>query len=216
MPSKPSRSARRTRSRSSCRWPAMSPGGCWPRTIRLSLHRAHSSAMPLSASSFLALVVLVERQAHAAQHVRRLGELDVGIFDDFEPVAPGVEEIEERPLDHARAGRLRQLDDRRAVVDDKADMARSTPLDRVIGHQRHVDELVAHVDEGVALALAAQGEVEDPPVPVERLVDVADLDRDMVDADEPRLLSFGHGSPHSAARLPRRPTGLRLATRCSQ
>ena len=67
----------------------------------------------------------------------------------------------------------------------------STP-DRVVGHQGQVDELVAHVDEGVALALAAQCEIEDAAVPLERFIDVADLDRDVIDADEPRFLSFGH------------------------
>ena len=45
---------------------------------------------------------------------------------------------------------------------------------------RQVDELVAHVDEGVGLALAAQREIEDAAVEGQRLLDVADLDRDMV------------------------------------
>src|SRR5258708_6457930 len=67
----------------------------------------------------------------------------------------------------------------------------------VVRHPRDVDKLVAHVDKGVALALAAQGEIEDARVPFQRLVDIADLDRDMVDADEPRLLSFRHGVLHS-------------------
>src|SRR5579859_6038352 len=61
----------------------------------------------------------------------------------------------------------------------------------VVGHQCDVDELVAHVDEGVALTFAAQGEIEDLRVPGQRLVDIPDLDRDMVDADEPRFC-FGH------------------------
>src|SRR5260370_24359020 len=125
----------------------------------------------------------------------RLGELDVGIFDDFEAVAPGIEEIEELTLNHPGAGRLRQFDDARAVVDDEADMAALDALMPVVRHPRDIDELVAQVDEGVALALAAQFEIEDPPVPFERLVDVADLDRDMVDADELGLLAVGHSLP---------------------
>ena len=62
--------------------------------------------MPFVGEFLPGLVVLVEREAHAAQHVRRLGELDVRILDDLDAVAPGVEEIEERPLDHHGAGRL--------------------------------------------------------------------------------------------------------------
>src|SRR6185312_9612206 len=91
-----------------------------------------------------------------------------------------------------------------AIVDDKADMALLLALDGVIGDQRHVDELIAHVDEGVALTLAAQREVEDPAIPGQRLVDIADLDCDMVDADQPRLLCFGHALALSCTRLPRR------------
>jgi len=53
--------------------------------------------------------------------------------------------------------------------------------DLVIRHPGQVDELVAHVDERIALTLAAQGEIEDLRVPGQRLVDVADLDRDMID-----------------------------------
>src|SRR5205823_7405391 len=80
----------------------------------------------------------------------------------------------------------------RAVIDDKADMAALDPALLVVGHPRQIDELVAHVDEGAALVLAAQVEIEDPAVPGQRLVDVADLDRDMVDADQPRLLAVAH------------------------
>jgi hypothetical protein len=37
------------------------------------------------------------RETHAAQHMRRLGELDVGVADDLDPVAPRVEEIRNGP-----------------------------------------------------------------------------------------------------------------------
>src|SRR6267154_5921011 len=81
------------------------------------------------------------------------------------------------------------------VVDDKPDMAALDSALLVIRHPRHVDELVAHVDERAALAAAAQVEIEDLAIPVERLVDVADLDRHMVDADQPRLLPIAHINP---------------------
>ena len=52
---------------------------------------------------------------------------------------------------------------------------------------RERDELVAEVDEGHARAAPAQLHVvEDPPEERDRLVDVADLDREVVDADESR------------------------------
>ena len=99
----------------------------------------------------------------------------------------GSRKSRKRTFDKARAGGFRQFDDAAAVVDDKAQMPLLDAVDRVVGHQGHVDELVAHVDERVALALAAQREIEDTPVPRQRLIDVADLDRDMIDADEPRF-----------------------------
>jgi hypothetical protein len=51
---------------------------------------------------------------------------------------------------------------------------------------RERDELVAHVHEGHAAGAAAELEVEDAPVEGERLLDVADLEGDVVDADEAR------------------------------
>src|SRR3954447_9721870 len=55
------------------------------------------------------------------------------------------------------------------------------------GRLEEGDELVAHVDERMALALAAQGELENPAVEGERRLHVADLERDVIDADQPRL-----------------------------
>jgi hypothetical protein len=57
-------------------------------------------------------------------------------------------------------------------------------------HQR--DELVADVDERGAPLAAAQRQVEELPVELERGVDVADLERDVVDPDEawPRYDAF--------------------------
>src|SRR5437868_8069607 len=176
MPSKPTFSARRTSSRSSRRWPAMSPGGCCPRTIRLicipplmfrnPLLRRHSGATrsgepgihipeadvhgfrvaslrsaPGMTSGLIGhsfgrhaffgqflsgIGVLVELQPHAAHDVGRLGELDIGILDDLDAVAPGIEEIEERALDHLGAGRLGARLHAGSVIDDKPDIDRKS------------------------------------------------------------------------------------------
>ena len=49
------------------------------------------------------------------------------------------------------------------------------------------DELIAHVDEGHRGANpAAQLELEEASIPGQRLLDVTDLERDVVDPDEPR------------------------------
>ena len=49
------------------------------------------------------------------------------------------------------------------------------------------DELVADVDERHAAGAAAQLEVEDPAVELERRLDVAHFERDVVDARQPSL-----------------------------
>jgi len=56
-------------------------------------------------------------------------------------------------------------------------------LMRCLGlHQRQ--KLITQVDEGLAFAAPAQGEAENLAVESERLVDVADFKRDVIDADE--------------------------------
>ena len=68
----------------------------------------------------------------------------------------------------------------------------------------HGQELVAHVDEGHAVNAPAQLEVEQAPVERERGVEVADLERDVVDAEQAR---------HVRARRARRGRPARAATR---
>src|SRR5207248_43653 len=68
------------------------------------------------------------------------------------------------------------------VVDDETEVA---PLVRPLrAALRESDELVAQVDERHPAAAAAQLEVAEDPLPeCERLVEVGDLERDVVDAD---------------------------------
>ena len=62
-------------------------------------------------------------------------------------------------------------------------MARGVRRPGAAGLQRQ--ELVADVDERLVRTAAAQLELEEAAVELERLVDVADLERDVVDPDEP-------------------------------
>ena len=62
---------------------------------------------------------------------------------------------------------------------------------------RERDELVAHVEERHGLAPTAQGEIEQAAVEGERFVEVADLERDVVDPDQTRLASLGHRAQSS-------------------
>jgi hypothetical protein len=65
-------------------------------------------------------------------------------------------------------------------------------------HQR--DELVAKADEGVALAPAAQGEPEDLAVERQCRIDIADLDRDVVDTHHSRLRCIHGVRPFTGRR----------------
>src|ERR1700677_5372544 len=71
----------------------------------------------------LRLRALVAGELHAAQDVWRFAELNVGIGDDLDAVAPGIEEIDKRPIDHFRAGGLCERADLSAGVDTWAEMA---------------------------------------------------------------------------------------------
>ena len=69
------------------------------------------------------------------------------------------------------------------VVDDEAEMPVVVPLLRTPLCQR--EELVAHADEGHAGDARLHLDVEDAPVELERLVEVADLESDVIDPDQP-------------------------------
>ena len=55
-------------------------------------------------------------------------------------------------------------------------------------------ELVAKIDEGGVLALASQLEFEQATVEGQRLLDVADLERDVVHTHRACLPRLGHGT----------------------
>ena len=120
-------------------------------------------------------------ESHSFEDLRRLRELNLRVLDHLDEVAPWVEEVVPADLDARRAhGRKRGF----FVLDDEADVP--VAVGRLSSLTRESDELVADVDEGHVSRPPAERDVEDPPVELERLVYVVDLDGDVVDPDEPR------------------------------
>ena len=97
-------------------------------------------------------------------------------------VAPRIEEVQAAAGKDAGAGLLQRVPRGVEIVDDEPDVPVRVGLLGAAGRER--DELVAHVDEGHATSAAAQREVEDPSVELERLVDVGDLHRYVVHTDQ--------------------------------
>jgi len=97
-------------------------------------------------------------------------------------VAPGIEEVEAAAGKDAGAGLFERAPGSFEIVDDEPDVPMRVGLLCPAGRQR--DELIPHVDEGHAPAAAAQREIEDPSVEVERGVDVVDLHRYVVHTDQ--------------------------------
>src|SRR6516165_11747732 len=147
------------------------------------------------------VLVLVEIEAHSAQYLRRLGKLDIGIFDHLDAIAPGIEKVEEGSRQQLAAGGLHPRAHARSIVNDEPEMA--APILMRIGALHHIDELVAELDKGVACPFGPELEVEDLAVKIEGLIDVTDLDRDVIDADEPRLAGLAHVLPPGRSEVPR-------------
>src|SRR5581483_1203684 len=139
------------------------------------------------------LIVLREmRHTHPAQHMRRLGELDVVVADDLDAVPPRIEEIQEPPRERLDARRGECLAHRFLVIDHEAKMPAVICGLPAALLQR--EELVAKIDEGHVLALAAQLELEQPAIECQRLFDAADFERDVIETDRARFSCFGHGA----------------------
>src|SRR6267154_3390118 len=68
------------------------------------------------------LLGLVESKSHRVQHMRRLGELNIPVFDDLDTIAPGVEKVEERPGQEAPARGLHLRPYTRTIIDDEPEM----------------------------------------------------------------------------------------------
>ena len=130
------------------------------------------------------------RKPHAPEYIRRLGELDVVIADDLDAVAPRIEKIEKLTGQRLYTHLGQRFPHRFLVIDDKPEMT------AVIGSLPAAflkrEELIAEIDEGRVLALTAQREVKQASVECQRLFNVVDLDRDMVETNGTRLLCFRH------------------------
>src|SRR5687768_8801002 len=100
-------------------------------------------------------------------------------------VSPRVPEVEAAPPGFDSGG-VEQSACRFEVVHDEPEVA--SAVRRLVPALGEGDELVAHVEERHARDAAAQLELEYAAIPLQRLLEVSDLERDVVDADEPRAI----------------------------
>ena len=61
-------------------------------------------------------------EIHPAQDMVCLGELDVGVGRDLDPVAPGIEEVEDAPIEYLDPYLFEGAPRQRLVVDCNAEM----------------------------------------------------------------------------------------------
>src|SRR3954453_979495 len=140
--------------------------------------------------------------AELAAHPVGALELDVAVANDLEAVAPRVAEVEALPAPAAEQLQALALDRGPRgvdVVDDEPEVA--LLVGRLASPFGDGDELVAHVDERHAAHPPAQLEGEQAAVEVERGVEVTDLERHVVDADQPR------GAVHAPRPYRKEPRG---------
>jgi predicted RNA-binding protein YlqC (UPF0109 family) len=136
----------------------------------------------------LRLFRLRKLQAHGMQDARRFGELKIGIFDDLDPIAPWIKEIEKVAVDHFRTSLHGEVSDMGSVIDHKPQMPIAIRLLMSTAAER--DELIAHIDEGhdrtVRVVLVASPKLEGKYASVETQCpfDITDLQSDMVQADQ--------------------------------
>src|SRR5262249_48201099 len=127
----------------------------------------------------------------ATQYVRRLGELDVVVADDFYAVAPWVEKVQELPGQRFDARVVQCVSDRFLVIHDQAEM--TAVVSRLLTALLQGKELVAPIDERRRGALATQFEIEQAAIESQSFFDIADFEGDVVETDGTCFFSFGHG-----------------------
>src|SRR5262249_11179509 len=131
-------------------------------------------------------------ESHAAQDVGGLGELDVVIADDFNAIAPGVAKVEEGPSERGDASRFERFAGSLLVLDNEAEMA--SVVGGLLAALLQRDELVAQIDKRHGVALAAQLKAKEAAVECQRLLDVADLERNVIEPHDARFVRSSHGT----------------------
>src|SRR5271170_2000587 len=100
-------------------------------------------------------------QAHAAQHVRCFGELNILIINNLNAVSPWIAEVKERPFEQHNACLSKSMTSSLLIIDDKTEM--TTVVGRLLASLLKGNELIAEVDEGHSVTSAAQLEFERRP-----------------------------------------------------
>ena len=157
--------------------------------LRDNAKRLQQSGTAAQRSDATALLPAVEGEPHRTEHIRRLGGLDIAVLHYLDAIAPRIQEIEKGSWQDLPTGRLYARTHARSIVDDQPEMAAAI---RVLHRRFHqVDELVAELDKGIPRPFRPQREVEDFSVELKRLLDVADFEGDMIDADEAGFRGVG-------------------------
>src|SRR5262249_339417 len=130
------------------------------------------------------------RQAHATQHIGCLSELNIVVTNDLHSVTPGVPKIKKRTIKQGNTSCLQRLAASLRVIPDETEVA--TIVCGLSATFLQGNKLIAKVDEGHGLSLATQLESEESAVERQRLVDVADLQRNMVEANDARFRGLSH------------------------
>ena len=162
--------------------------------------RCQLGAMPFSLSSLIALSLFARcAKPHSAQHVGRLGELDIVVADDLDSIAPRIEEIEKRTRQRldARAASALRTASLSSTTSPKWRPSSAACL-RPFCSARNWSPRSMNAE---VFALAAQLELEQTAVEGQRLLDVADLERNMVETDGARFPCFRHGSLRQSPRV---------------
>jgi hypothetical protein len=115
----------------------------------------------------------------------RLGELDISVLHDLDAIAPRIEKVEEGSRQQLSACGFDSDANTRAIIDDQPKMPATILM--WVWRFHEVDELVAELNKGVARPFPPQGKIKNLAIKVEGLLDIANLEGDVVDADEPWL-----------------------------
>ena len=111
--------------------------------------------------------------------------MNVAIFNYFDPVAPGIEEIKKITFEQSGAGGADEVTNTRAIIHNKTEMPVLVRMRRTCFHQRY--ELIAHINEGLPFASPSQLEGEDLSVEGECRINVTNFQGNVVQANKPRL-----------------------------